>query len=140
MQSNMQNRDLEAVALPLSAAPSSASPRLAQSGIIGSVTGGRIIATPAARESVVLPNRVRVYTADFPYQLVAEVETEVRGDLLWHFEVWLQPGDYLLVANAPPGPDNGYQWFSPPVRVTVEKEQFTQLPPLSFGPRSSLGA
>lgn len=101
-----------------------------QSGIVGSVTGGIIIATPNSDGSAVGPNIVRVYTHSFPHKLIAEVETEVQGNVWWHFEVYLKPGNYLLVASTSDG-----QLFSYPVPVTVEKRQFTEIPPISFAPQ-----
>ena len=106
-----------------------------QSGIVGSVSGGVIIATPNGAGSGIRPDLVRVFDADFPDRLVAEVETEVQGDVLWHFEVYLKPGRYLLVAYTTPLSDDGPQSFSHPVPVTVEKHQFTEVPPLSFVPQ-----
>jgi hypothetical protein len=101
-----------------------------QSGIVGSVSGGIIIATPTGEGSAVLPNIVRVYTATFPHKLVAEAETEVQGDAWWHFEVCLKPDDYLLVASTSTG-----QLFSYPVPVTVEKRQWRELAPIYFAPQ-----
>src|SRR5437868_3614439 len=63
-----------------------------QSGIVGSVGGGVIIATPSGEGSGIRPNVVRVFDADLPNRLVTEVETEVQGDVWWHFEVYLKPG------------------------------------------------
>jgi hypothetical protein len=104
-----------------------------QSGITGRVNGGVLTATPTGEGSFVHPNRVRVYTDTFPRELVAEVETEIQGNVLWHFDVNLKPGRYVVTAYYPPAPEEGGWMFSYPVLVTVGKKQFTEAV-LSFVP------
>jgi hypothetical protein len=103
-----------------------------QSGIVGSVSGGVIIATPTGEGSQVRPDVVRVYTAAFPHELAAEVETQVQGNDWWHFEVYLKPGDYLVAAYTLPVSEG---LFTYPVTVTVEKHELTQVPALVFVPQ-----
>ena len=91
------------------------------------MSGGLITATPTGEGSFVHPNRVRVYTDTFPRELVAEVETEVKGNALWHFEVFLKPGQYVVTGYTPPVPEDGGWMFSYPVSVTVEKKKFTEV-------------
>ena len=102
-----------------------------QSGIIGQVNGGIIIATPTGEGSRIIPDHVRVYSDEG--RLLGEVETEVTERAWWHFEVYLKPGNYTLVAYAGAPPEAGGILYSYPLAVTVAKKQFTEVA-LSFRP------
>lgn len=80
---------------------------------------------------MVLPDHVRVYSDNGT--LLTEVETEVTGEANWHFEVYLKPGHYTVIAYAGAPPEKGGILYSLPVPVTVEKKQFTEVA-LSFRP------
>jgi hypothetical protein len=95
------------------------------SGVTGQVNGGIF------GSGMVLPGHVRIYSDEG--ELVVEVETEVQGNTLWHFEVFLKPGHYTLVAYAGAPPENGGILYSFPVPVTVNKKQFTEVA-ISFRP------
>jgi hypothetical protein len=96
-----------------------------QSGVTGLVSGGIF------GGGMVRPDHVRVYSEEG--ELVAEVETEVQGNILWHFEVYLKPGNYTLVAYAGAPPENGGILYSFPVPVTIQKKQFIEVT-ISFRP------
>ena len=102
-----------------------------QSGIVGQVNGGIVIATPTGEGSSVIPDHVRVFSDRG--KLVDEVETTVTETAWWHFEVYLKPGNYTLVAYAGPPPEAGGILYSFPLEVTVQKKQFTEVA-LSFRP------
>jgi hypothetical protein len=100
-----------------------------QSGITGRVGGGFITAGENGR---VHPDFVRVYSPEG--DLLVEVETEVVGNVLWHFEIFLKPGNYTVLAYAGVPPEEGGTFYSFAVPVTVEKKEFTELV-LSFRPQ-----
>lgn len=102
-----------------------------QSGISGWVCAGFIVATPTGEGSRVVPDHVRVYSVNG--ELLTEVETEIQGNILWHFEVFLKPGNYIVLAYAGAAPEDGGALYSEPVPVTVQKKQFTDLV-VSFRP------
>ncbi len=101
-----------------------------QSGIVGLVTAGVVSGTPTG-EGPIIPEHVRVYSETG--KLLTEVETEATADANWHFEIFLKPGTYTLVAYAGPPPEEGGILYSFPVAVTVGKKQFTEVT-LNFRP------
>ncbi len=102
-----------------------------QSGILGKVNGGVVMATPTGEGSMVIPDHVRVYSDKG--NLLLEVQTEVTEDAWWHFEVYLKPGNYTVIAYAGAAPENGGILYCFPVPVTVGKKHFTEVA-LSFRP------
>jgi hypothetical protein len=102
-----------------------------QAGIVGQVNGGVVIATPTGEGSMVIPDHVRVYSDKG--KLLTDVETEVTVTANWHFQVFLNPGTYTVIAYAGVPPENGGTLYSFPVTVVVGKKQFTEVA-LSFRP------
>jgi hypothetical protein len=103
-----------------------------QSGITGRVNGGMVSVTPTGEGSMVIPDYVRVYSDTG--ELVTEVETEVTENATWHFDVYLKPGRYMVMAYVPPAPEDGGVLYTYPVAVTVEKKQFTDVVLTNFRP------
>lgn len=95
----------------------------------GKFNGGVLVATPTGEGSAAIPDHVRVYSEKG--KLLTEVETEVVENANWHFEVFLKPGIYTLVAYAGAAPEVGGILYSLPVAVTVGKKEFTEVA-LSF--------
>jgi hypothetical protein len=96
-----------------------------QSGMVGRVNGGAVIGGPTAEVSGVVPDHVRVYSA--AGELLVDVLTETQGDDLWHFEVFLKPGTYTVLAYVDAAPEDGGAWHTSPIQVTVEKKEFTEV-------------